>query len=125
MPAKIKAKAFPRRQPGVMNNLEERFWEHVQDCLKFHHPIVGEGVSVHPIECRYECQTLKLAKDLRYTPDFMVIDTDGHIWFFETKGFWRDDARAKIKMAAEKFQEYRFVAASWTKRDGWKFEEFN
>jgi len=123
MPAKIKAKAFPRRQPGVMNKLEERFWEMVRVNIHIKTPI--HGTNVTPCECRYECQTLKLAKDLRYTPDFMVIDTDGHIWFFETKGFWRDDARAKIKMAAEKFREYRFVAASWTKKNGWVFEEFN
>lgn len=121
MPGKIKAKAFPRRQPGVMNKLEERFWDEVQHSISM--PEVFHGM-MWPVECRYECTTLKLAKDLRYTPDFQIIDSEGHIWFFETKGFWRDDARAKIKMAAEKFQEYRFVSASWTKRDGWKFEEF-
>ena len=122
---KIKAKAFPRRQPGVMNKLEERFWDMVRDCIcnaaGFE---IKPDYLVLPDEIRYEATTLKLAKDLRYTPDFQIIDVNGHIWFFETKGFWRDDARAKIKMTAEKFQEYRFVSASWTKKDGWKFEEF-
>jgi len=124
MPGKIKAKAFPRRQPGVMNKLEQRFWEMVQESIEEEDFIDLGGRGLSPLECRYECTTLKLAKDLRYTPDFQIISRDGHIWFFETKGFWRDDARAKIKMAAEKFQEYRFVSASWTKKDGWKFEEF-
>ena len=125
MPGKIKAKAFPRRQPGVMNKLEERFWVMVNSIIKqdsgFH---ITPERDIVPVQIRYEAHTLKLAKDLRYTPDFEILTANGGIWFFETKGFWRDDARAKIKMAAEKFQEYRFVSASWTKRDGWKFEEF-
>lgn len=54
--------------------------------------------------------TLKLAKDLRYTPDFMVHEIDGYITFYEVKGFWRDDALAKIKMASEKFPMFRFVS---------------
>ena len=123
MPGKIKAKAFPRRQPGVMNKLEQRFWEMVQEAIKRDGTVYVDGLLI-PREIRYEAVTLKLADGLRYTPDFMILDDLGHIHFVETKGFWRDDARAKIKMAAEKFQEYRFVSASWTKRDGWSFEEF-
>lgn len=126
MPGKIKAKAFPRRQPGVMNKLEERFWKETLQKASDGVPMAtgNDNYWVVPVEIRYEPITLKLANGLRYTPDFMIIDEVGHIWFFETKGFWRDDARAKIKMAAEKFQEYRFVSASWTKKGGWVFEEF-
>lgn len=126
MPGKIKAKAFPRRQPGVMNKLEERFWFLVSDLISSGQVLFynDENAELKPSQIRYEATTLKLAKDLRYTPDFQIIDSEGYIWFFETKGFWRDDARAKIKMAAEKFQEYRFVSASWKKSTGWTFEEF-
>ena len=38
------------------------------------------------------------------------------------KGFWEDDARVKIKVAAEVFP-FRFVAITRSK-DGWKEEDF-
>lgn len=45
--------------------------------------------------------TLLLAPDLRYTPDFFVVRSTGALEFHEVKGFERDDARDKFKMAAE------------------------
>ncbi len=75
----------------------------------------------------YEAVTFKLATGLRYTPDFMVIGATGIISFEETKGHWREDARAKIKMAASKFACFAFVAlVPRKKRDGggWKREAF-
>lgn len=44
--------------------------------------------------------TFKLAFDLRYTPDFMVLYTTGIMEFVEVKGFEREDARDKFKQAA-------------------------
>jgi hypothetical protein len=52
--------------------------------------------------------TLKLADDLRYTPDFSA-KVGGDLVFFETKGFFRDDARGKLKTAARQFPLFRFV----------------
>ena len=51
----------------------------------------------------YERVTLKLAHDTRYTPDFFVVERDGTISFYETKGFFRDDAKVKLKVAAASF----------------------
>ncbi len=45
--------------------------------------------------------TVLLGPDLRYTPDFMVIRPDGRIEFVEIKGFEREDAIVKFKLAAE------------------------
>jgi hypothetical protein len=45
--------------------------------------------------------TFKLADGCRYTPDFFVIDKNGYLQFWEVKGFFRDDAKVKIKVAAE------------------------
>jgi len=84
----------------------------------------------HEIESwRFERVTLRLGKDGRttYTPDFLVIGVGGEQTFHEVKGFWRDDARVKIKVAAHQFPEYNFVAAQKRpKREGggWKIEEF-
>lgn len=52
--------------------------------------------------------TLILAKMLRYTPDFFLVMADGSIEFHEYKGYWQDDAKAKIKMAAAKHPWFRF-----------------
>ncbi len=45
--------------------------------------------------------TLVLANGLRYTPDVFFPGTGVRPAFYEVKGFMRDDAAAKLKMAAE------------------------
>lgn len=72
----------------------------------------------------YERITLKLADDCRYTPDFFVVDLLGGITFEEVKGFWRDDARVKIRVAAAQFPQFAFTALKQT-RDGWSVEDFS
>jgi hypothetical protein len=71
--------------------------------------------------------TLALGVDCRYTPDFYIIGWDGDIRFAETKGFWRDDAKVKIRVAARTFPEFTFTA--YRKRPkkeggGWITEAF-
>jgi hypothetical protein len=66
--------------------------------------------------------TLKLADDCRYTPDFLWVNLIGDLEFIEVKGFWRDDARVKIKVAARQFPWARFIAVRRVKGE-WKFEE--
>jgi hypothetical protein len=56
----------------------------------------------------YERFTLKLADDTRYTPDFFVLFPDGGARFVETKGFMRDDARVKLRVAATQFPMFQF-----------------
>lgn len=57
----------------------------------------------------YAAVTLRLGDDCRYTPDFMVIAEDDVVEFHEVKGgFWRDDAKAKIAIAAEQYPWFRF-----------------
>ena len=51
----------------------------------------------------YEGITLKLAPDTRYTPDFAVMLAGGEIELHEVKGFFREDAKLKCKLAAELF----------------------
>lgn len=53
--------------------------------------------------------TLKLGDDCRYTPDFVVLTPDGKLVAYETKGFMRDDALVKIKVAARQFPMIGFV----------------
>jgi len=108
---------FARRQPGKMNRYEEMYLEQIL------HPLLSSG-EVSKI--LYEGITLKLADRLRYTPDFTVILSNGTVEFHEVKGFWKDDAKAKIKMAAAIFPA-RFVAAVPKIRKAgttWTYTEF-
>jgi len=102
-----------RRKAGQMNKTEAAF----SDYLRVQE--IAGVVLCH----RFEGVTLKIANDCRYTPDFMAIGVGGEITFFEVKGFWRDDARVKIKVAARTFPEFRFVAVQ-RKAQQWVFEEF-
>ena len=75
---------------------------------------------------RFEGLKLRLADNTFYTPDFAVMLANGIIECHEVKGFWTDDARVKIKIAAEMYP-FEFVAVQKRpKKDGggWKKEEF-
>jgi hypothetical protein len=66
--------------------------------------------------------TLKLAHDTRYTVDFVTVDKNGVTDMREVKGFFRDDAKVKIKVAARMFPWLRFLVVRKTK-NGWEHEE--
>lgn len=73
----------------------------------------------------FESVKLRLADNTFYTPDFMIITADGAVEFHEVKGFWRDDARVKIKVAADKFPYYIFKAVKTAKGGKWDIEDFS
>lgn len=66
-----------------------------------------------------QCVTLKLGDDTRYTPDFICIDNLGDMVAVEVKGFWRDDAKVKIKVAARMFPFIQFEVIQKGKNDVW------
>jgi hypothetical protein len=70
----------------------------------------------------FEAIKLRLAPKTFYTPDFLVMRADGVLECHEVKGFWQDDARVKIKVAAEKMP-FLFRAVKKT-RGGWEEEVF-
>ena len=75
---------------------------------------------------KFEGLKLRLADNTFYTPDFAVMAADGVIECHEVKGFWQDDARAKIKVAADLYP-FRFIAVkARTKKSGggWEVEAF-
>jgi hypothetical protein len=76
----------------------------------------------------YEKIKLKLANRTFFTVDFFVMNKDRELEAHEVKGgFWEDDARVKIKVSAEQFPIFRFIAAQKlpnSKGGGWKIEEF-
>lgn len=105
--------ALGRLKPGTMNKTEA-LYDCVLDAKKHHGEILWY---------RFEGVKLRLADNTFYTPDFAVMSSDGVMEMHEVKGFWRDDARAKIKIAADLYP-FRFIALRVRpKKDGGGFAE--
>lgn len=107
----------PRARPvaGTMNNLEKDYSEFLLLRQR-----AGEIT-----EFKFEGIKLRLAPKTFYTPDFVVV-TEESIELHEVKGFWEDDARVKIKVAAEMFWWFRFRAVQRpSKTKGFVYEDFN
>ena len=113
-----KKKARVRKHiPGVMNGLETRYAEELEQQKQR-----GE---IHSY--RFEEIRLVLAKRTTYMPDFFVVDKDGMAGFHEVKGHWMGTGRVKIKVAAAQFPEFSFIAIQEEAKKrggGWKYEEF-
>ena len=105
------ARARAPRVAGTMNKLETAY----RDSLALM-AATGEIRSF-----MYEPIKLRLAERTTYTPDFMVVTNDMTIELHEVKGFWEDDARVKVKVAAEIFPMFLFKA--FTRKRGIWIEE--
>lgn len=81
----------------------------------------ADALSLQGISWKFEAMKLRLADNTFYTPDFMIVGD--HIELHEVKGFWEDDARVKIKVAAEQYPCFKFVAVQFKKK-AWTVEEF-
>lgn len=97
---------------GVMNKLEGDYAEYL-GFLR----LAGEINTF-----MYERIKLKLADRTWYTPDFMVILSDGTVEFHEVKGFMRDDAAVKLKVAADKFPQFAFFLVKKDSKEGWSIK---
>lgn len=72
----------------------------------------------------YEPMSLRLAPGARYTPDFLVVNNDGTLTLFETKGFWREAGRVRIKVAADRFPWFEFIGVQKA-HGSWQYEHFS
>lgn len=75
---------------------------------------------------KFEGIKFRLANDCFYTPDFAVLLANGEMEIHECKSVWRDDAKAKIKIASELYP-FRFIAVyanSKKEGGGFRYEEF-
>lgn len=103
-----------RRVPGEMNSWERDYAAHLEQQKH-------EGVIVW---WAYEAVKLKLADRTHYTPDFCLLKASGEIEFHEVKGFWQDDARVKIKVAAAQFPIWFVAVSRKSKKKPWEYEVF-
>lgn len=99
------------RKAGEMNKTEAAYAEYLDDCIP------NGRVKAY----WFDAIKLRLAGNTFYTPDFFVLMADWSLEVHEVKGHWEDDARVKIKVAADKYP-FRFLAVRRDK-GGWAFEE--
>ncbi|MBP7253872.1 MAG: DUF1064 domain-containing protein [Alphaproteobacteria bacterium] len=108
--------ALGRLKTGEMNKTEAEYRDHLEWALR-----AGDVLWY-----RFEGVKLRLADNTFYTPDFAVLKSDMELEMHEVKGFWTDDGRVKIKVAADQYP-FRFIAVTKRpKRDGggWNREIF-
>ena len=75
----------------------------------------------------FEGMKFRLADKTFYNPDFIIMNDQNQIEVHEVKGFWRDDARVKIKVAAEMYPFIFKAIKKKTKKGGggWEVEDFS
>ena len=108
--------ALGRMKTGAMNKTEQAYGAHLELLRQ----------SGYVAWFKFEGVKLRLADNTFYSPDFAVMLTDGQMQMHEVKGFWQDDARVKIKVAADLYP-FEFIAVkAKAKKDGggWSVEEF-
>ena len=88
----------PRPQRGVMNRTEAAYAEILE----------ARRLAGEVLWYEFEGMTLRLARRTHYRPDFPVLTPTG-LQFHEVKGFMRDDAWLKLKLAARAFPFPFFV----------------
>lgn len=109
--------ALGRLKVGAMNKTEAAYGQ-----LLEHRKYAGEVAWY-----KFEGVKLRLADNTFYTPDFFVMLTNGQLEAHEVKGHWQDDARAKIKIAADMYP-FRFIAVKVKAKKhggGWEIEDFS
>ena len=108
--------ALGRLKTGAMNQTE-RAYANLLEMRKH----AGEVAWY-----RFEGMKFRLADNTFYTPDFAVMLADGQLEMHEVKGFWTDDARVKIKIAADQYP-VAFIAVqkkAVKQGGGWSEERF-
>ena len=95
--------------PDGMNKTEARYAAEL-DWLKRENKVVNWW---------FASVKFRLAKRTWYTPDFLVLLAGGVFRFVEIKGFLRDDAAVKFKLAREKYPWAEWLMLRRSK-SGWE-----
>lgn len=75
------------------------------------------------VEYGFERIRLSLANGAWYKPDFDVLLADGSFQFHEVKGYWREAARVRTKVAADRFWMFKFLIVMRNRAGEWTMEE--
>ncbi len=111
--------ALGRLKVGTMNKTEAAYDQHLA-ALQYAGEILWR---------KFEGLKLRLADNTFYTPDFAVMAADGVMECHEVKGapgIFTDDAKVKVKVAAEMYPFAFVVVYPIPKKlgGGWKFHRY-
>lgn len=95
-PAKRAGRPRVAKARGYRSGLEERYADFLAARKAY-----GEVRS-----WKYESHKLALGGGAWFTPDFVVVTLTGMVEIHECKGYWRDAAKLRMKIAAEKYDEF-------------------
>lgn len=95
--AKQHANLIPGVKPRSKANKGMNKWEHQFSQTLEYRKTVGELVW-----WAFEPFRIRLAEDCWYRPDFVTVDAKGKTEIYEVKGFMREAARLRLKVACEK-----------------------
>ena len=96
-----------------MNKTEARYADQLEHMKR-------AGVIIN---YRFDALNFRLAPKTYYRPDFLVV-FDHEFQIHEVKGFWKDDALVKFKVAADMYPWFRWKAVQWIKGE-WVFRHQN
>ena len=110
--------ALGRLKPGEMNKTEQAFSTHLE-FLRLKGDVLW---------WKFGAVKLRIAPNTHITVDFAVLMSDGHLTMIEVKGhraLYQEDAKAKMKVAADAFPFKFFVAYPQGKlgASAWDIEE--
>ncbi len=109
--------ALGRLKRGQLNKTEQAYQDYL-DELK------SAGLIAW---YKFEGMTLRIADGANFTPDFLVMLPDGQLEIREVKGFWREAALVRMKVAASLFP-FKFIAVKQRSKKnggGWDIEVFD
>ncbi len=108
--------ALGRLKAGKMNKTEAEYAQYLE--LQKH--------SGNILWYKFEGIKFRLGDACHYSPDFAIMRSDNSMEIHEVKGFWRDDAKVKIKIASEMYP-FKFIAIKKLPKKsggGWSIQEF-
>lgn len=111
--------ALGRLKTGAMNKTEQAYGLHLEMLRQ----------NGHLAWFKFEGVKLRLADNTFYTPDFAVMKSDGQMQMHEVKGaraIFQDDAKVKVKVAAEAYPFVFLVAypVAKNKGGGWEIDMY-
>ncbi len=118
MSAQARMRALGRLKAGAMNKTEAAYAAHLESMR----------AAGQVLWFRFEGLKLRLADNTFLTVDFAVMVADGRLEMHDCKGskaIYQDDAKVKMKVAAEQYPFVFRVAFPKPKREGggWLIEE--
>jgi len=102
----------PLFKPSTMNKTEQRYADQLEMQYR-----AGKIVA-----WRFNAIRFRLAEGAYYKPDFFIVKLDS-FEIHETKGFFREAAKVRIKTAAELYPWFKWYAVQ-LKKKAWVYEEF-